>query len=283
MSLGRPTSEFRQHTCPKCGAVQESPGSTVCEQCGTDLKLAVARAPSQRPIAPLKQPPRFGQLLGVPARFVTGVFGALLSFVSSVLSFIWRLISLALRTAVVLLVIGALVVGLSYVPQVRARVPAIKDAPKIAKQGLLRAGVMGIRMLASLARARKESQPEKRTSSERRTPQQRTSHPAVTAQKPAPAKVAVSQPFTIKSTPTGATVRVNGLQVGKTPLYLSVAPGTYNLLVSRPGYTSITRTITVKAGKATSLDLKLLAVRRTPRRTVPTPTHPPEGPRVRKP
>lgn len=257
MSLGRPISEFRQHTCPKCGAVQESPGSTVCEQCGTDLKLAATRAPSQRPVAPVKQPPRFGQLLSVPVRFVTGVFGALLSFVSSVLSLIWWLISLAFRTAVVLIVIGALVVGLSYLPQVRARVPAIKDAPKIAKKGLLRAGVMGIRMLASLASARKESQPEKRTSSERRAPQQRTSHPAVATRKPAPAKVAVSLPLTIKSTPTGATVRLNGLQVGKTPLYLSVAPGTYKLLVSRPGYSSVTRTIIVKAGKAVSLIVTL--------------------------
>jgi len=258
MSLGRPISGFRQHTCPKCGAVQESPGSTVCEQCGTDLKLAaVQRAPSQRPSPQLKQSPRVGQVLAGPIRLVTDLVGALFSFVASVLSFAWRLISLTLRTAFVLLVIGAIVVGLSYVPQVRARVPAIKDAPRIAKKGLLRAGVIGIRMLASLASARKESQPEKRTSSERRAPQQRTSHPAVATRKPAPTKVAVSLPLTIKSTPTGATVQLNGLQVGKTPLYLSVAPGTYRLLVSRPGYSSVTRTIIVKAGKAVSLNVTL--------------------------
>lgn len=258
MSLGRPISEFGRHTCPKCGTVQESPGSTVCEQCGQDLKLtAVNRPAPPRPVTRPKQSPRSGPPVAAPPGILKHGFRALQSLVSSILSLIWGLISLTLRLAIALVLLGSLVVGLSYVPEVRARVPVMKEAPRVAKQLLRRVGVVSIRMLASLASARKESQPEKWTSGERRVPQQRASHPAVATQKPVPAKVAASQPLTIKSTPTGATVRLNGLQVGKTPLYLSVAPGTYKLLVSRPGYSSVTRTIIVKAGKAVSLNVTL--------------------------
>jgi len=245
MSLGRPVSEFRQHTCPKCGAVQESQGSTVCEQCGTDLKLAlVARSSPQRPIAPPREPLRLGQLVGAPVRLLRRGFWAVQSLVSSFLSLIWGLISLILRIAIVLVVIGSLVVGLSYFPEVRARVPIMKEVPSIAKQWLVYAGVNGSRWLVSLASARKAEQPQK---------------------KPAPATLAASQPLTVKSAPTGATVQLNGRQVGKTPLTLKVAPGTYKVLISRPSYTSVTRTVSVKAGKPASLNVILIATKRPKR------------------
>src|SRR2546422_785410 len=48
MSLGQPMSRFELRTCPKCGAQQQSPGSTICEQCGTDMRVASMQFPSQR-------------------------------------------------------------------------------------------------------------------------------------------------------------------------------------------------------------------------------------------
>src|SRR2546428_6606380 len=48
MSLGQPMSRYELRTCPKCGAQQQSPGSTICEQCGTDMRVASMQFPSQR-------------------------------------------------------------------------------------------------------------------------------------------------------------------------------------------------------------------------------------------
>ncbi|MGH2426140.1 MAG: PEGA domain-containing protein [bacterium] len=185
-------------------------------------------------------------------------FWVVQSLVSSILSLIWGLISLILRIAIVFVVIGSLLVGLSYFPAVRARVPIMKEVPNIAKQWLVYAGVNGSRWLVSLASAQKAEQPQK---------------------KPTPASVAASQPLTVKSTPPGAIVQLNARQVGKTPVTLKLAPGTYKLTISRSGYAPVTRTITVRAGKAASLNVTLVARRQTPRRIAPTPRSPSESPR----
>src|SRR2546425_4447497 len=54
MSLGQPMSRFELRNCPKCGAQQQSPGSTICEQCGTDMRVASMQFPSQRSVPHLK-------------------------------------------------------------------------------------------------------------------------------------------------------------------------------------------------------------------------------------
>src|SRR5207245_11168326 len=82
--------------------------------------------------------------------------------------------------------------------------------------------------------------------------------PAATAQKSAPARPAAVQAVTVKSTPIGVTVQLNARAVGKTPMTLRLAPGTYKVTFSRPGYLSVTRTITVKAGQAASLNVTLV-------------------------
>jgi hypothetical protein len=312
MSLGQPVSEFSQHTCPKCGAVQESPGSTVCEQCGADLKPTVVTsssslrpAPQLKQSAPkqsLKQPPRIGQILGAPIRiigapirFVRSALEALMSLVFSILSLVWRLISLTIRIALTLAVIGSIVVGLSYVPEVRARVPVMKEVPGIAKQGLStarRTGVNLVGTLAGLATSRTQEQPKQRVPSPRATTQQRRasqpavkSKPTAASKKPAPARAVSTYPVTLKSTPAGATVYLDGRQIGKTPLTLKFAPGTYKITISSPGYSSVTRTIIVKAGKTAFLSVTLTKVRTIPRRPAPTPTPvpPPKTPSPREP
>lgn len=278
MSLGRPIPRFEPHACPKCGAVQESPGSTVCEQCGTDLKLAlVAKSTPERAVAPPRQPLRLGQLVGVPVRVLKRGFWTVQSLVSSILSLIWGFISLVLRIAIVLVAIGSIVVGLSYLPQVRASVPIMKEVPSIAKRWLAYAGVNGSKWLVSLAGARKAQQPQKQPPKQPQRQSQKKPQ-----KKPAPATVAASQPLTVRSTPTGATVQLNARQVGKTPVTLKLAPGTYKLTISRSGYATVTRTITVRAGKTAALNVTLVARRQTPqapRQTTPAPRPPSESPR----
>src|SRR2546426_10844407 len=98
MSLGQPMSRFELRTCPKCGAQQQSPGSTICEQCGTDMRVASMQFPSQR------SAPRFKVRFLAPTHLLK-------------------------RTITGLVALAGVVVGFSFVPAVRARAPAMtKDA-----------------------------------------------------------------------------------------------------------------------------------------------------------
>jgi peroxiredoxin len=81
----------------------------------------------------------------------------------------------------------------------------------------------------------------------------------VLGMKPAPAPKTAALPFTVDTTPGGATVQVNGRTAGKTPMTLKLAPGTYKVTLIRSGYASVTRTITVKKGARASLIVKLAA------------------------
>ncbi len=236
MSVAHPSGFER--TCPNCGAVQESPGSTVCEQCGTDLlRPRVAKASSPKPALQLKF------LLKIPVWILRRVVAA----VQSLLYLIQRLIVFSVRLAVLLLLLGGLIIGASFVPAVNARVPATKEVAVTAKQWLRRAQDWAGNFLPAL---KPEAQPPRRTA------------PAVaTAQKPAPAKPAVTQPLTVTSTPSGATVRLGTRSMGKTPLTLKVAAGTYKVTLSRTGYVTTTRTVTVKQGKAASVIVILAAAR----------------------
>lgn len=238
MSVAWPSGLER--TCSKCGTPQESPGSTVCEQCGTDLTPVRAAKPSSpRHVLPLKQ------LLRVPALLLRRGFMTVLLLGSLILH--------GIRLAVVL---GSLAVGLSFVPQVSARVPVMKEVAATTKAliqqvpWIQQAQVLGSRLLASL---RVETPPQRRASS-----------PAVPSQKPVASKPVVGQPLTVKSTPSGATVRLNARSVGKTPTTLKVAPGTYKVTISRPGFVTVTRTITVRAGSTASLNVSLAAAPKPP-------------------
>lgn len=246
MSLGQPMSRYQLRTCPKCGAAQESPGSTVCEQCGTDMRVASMQFPSQRATSSR-----------IKIRFRTPAH-------------------LLKRTVKALVVLAALIVGLSFVPAVSARVPAMKRVATLSKMELLRAEQYLAKWLPWLKRG---------TQTARRTPTRTTSQkstaakrPAATSQKSAPARTAAVLSVTVKSAPIGATVQVNARAVGKTPLTLKLAPGTYKVTFSRPGYVTVTRTVTVKAGQAASLNVTLAKAASVPAPAPSTATPQPTPP-----
>ncbi len=234
MYARQPLSDLELLTCRKCGTPQESPGSTVCEQCGADLvRPRIKRASLPRPALRLKQ------FLRVPVQLVRrGIAGLLL------------LVSLVFRGVTLLLLLASLVIGLSFVPEVNARVPATKEIAATAKKWFQRAEDWGGKLLASWE---VETQP-----------QRRTFPPAASPQKPSPAQFAATQAVMISSSPGGATVRLGTRPVGKTPVTLRVAPGTYKVTISRPGYATVTRTITVKQGKPASLGVTLVAAGPSP-------------------
>jgi len=202
---------------------------------------------------------RNGPILVAPIRALVAIplmlLRAIVVVVHRVLSAILQTVLLTLRTAAVVLVVGSLVIGLSYVPAVRAALPITKEVTARADPWLQRAEGLGGRLLAQLQRS-----VQLRRSSER-SPAARTAGPARPTGPPktgassrrAPSQVSLA----IQSTPPGATVLLNQRRAGKAPLTIKVAPGTYRLTLSHPGYLSATRTITVKAGQPISLDIVL--------------------------
>jgi len=163
-----------------------------------------------------------------------------------------RLALFAVRLAVLLLLIGALVAGVSFIPAVRARVPAVSDVNATVLQWL---GRVQERVRAYLPAPKPVAQ-----TSPPAAPAAPTA-PKAASTKPATAKPVVTQPLTITSTPGGATVRLNTRSVGTTPLTLKVAAGTYRVTVSKSGYVTAVRTVTVKQGAAASVVVILRAVR----------------------
>lgn len=291
MSLRSPVPDAEERLCPKCGMLQESLGSTVCEQCGADLIEAAQTEPVVSPVPtpifsiqppavsspqPASRPPR-GVAMQLPAvslhllvRRIAPILGALIralvaiplmllrgivAAVQRMVSLILRAVSLALRTAVMVFGVGSLVVGLSYVPAVRAAVPITKEVTVRSDAWLKQAQDLGGSLLGQLQqrvqlRLPPQLKPDVRTA--------RTARSAAPPKPPASARRATSQvSLAITSTPPGATVLLNQRRIGKAPLTVKVAPGTYKLTVSHPGFLSVTRTVTVKAGQPTSLDIVL--------------------------
>lgn len=250
-----------ERACPKCGMLQESPGSTVCEQCGADLVRANVGKPSV-PRAPLQ----LGRILRSSRHLLRqGVAGVLL------------LVSLAFRTVKVFVVLSVFIVGLSFVSEINARVPIMKDVAATANvwiqetKWIQQAETWGRGNLASLWQGIELLR--------------RPSSPAVAAKKAALTKPAAAQPLTLKSSPSGATVKLNTRIAGKTPMILKLTPGTYKVTVSRPGYATVTRTVVVKPGRAASLNLTLTAAPRPAPQTAPiqqtTPVPQPPPTRIR--
>ena len=104
--------------------------------------------------------------------------------------------------------------------------------------------------------------------------------PAVAKPKPAaePAVVARTGRITVRTTPAGARVLIDGRDVGKTPLTIpNLNRGTHSVRVSRDGYTTIERRVSITTTQPTStLSLNLTRAATPPRPAQTTATTPRE-------
>ena len=233
MSYSHPMHSLDPRVCPRCGAVQQSPGSTFCEQCGATLSRLEVVPPQAQP--GVRQSPRvLGSALSVIIR--QPVF-----LVRRVVRLLQGLISLVVRGVALVLVVYALVIGLSLVPQVRGNVPPLKQAALTGLSWVQRAAQESAKLQASLNAPAPLHRPS-----------------AAPSQKPVPAQTASAQAVTVTSTPSGAIVVLDARQVGKTPLSVKVPPGIHRITVVQSGYASITRTLTVRSGPI-SLNVTLTA------------------------
>lgn len=228
MSFSQPVHNLDPRVCPKCGAVQESPGSTFCEQCGAMLSRLEVVPPSSRATASPRRPRVSLGLSGLarqPAILVRRLIGLAV-----------RAVTLIARVVALALLLCAAVIGLGLVPEVRANVPQVKEAARTVLSWVQRAGQESVKLQASL------------------------NAPVRTTYRPVTAPSATTQALTVTSTPSGAAVLMDTRQVGKTPLTVKAARGVHKITVSRPGYTSITRTVTVTSAPI-SLNVNLPAAR----------------------
>jgi hypothetical protein len=161
--------------------------------------------------------------------------------VKRVLGLIRSLTSLVVRGVALVLVLYALVIGLSLVPQVRGNVPPLKQVALTGLSWVQRAAQESAKLQASL-----------------NAPAPALRQSAATSQKSVGAQTASAQAVTVKSTPSGAIVVLDARQVGKTPITIKVPPGIHRITVVQSGYASITRTLTVRSGPI-SLNVTLTA------------------------
>jgi hypothetical protein len=66
--------------------------------------------------------------------------------------------------------------------------------------------------------------------------------------------------ITIESTPTSAIVRLDGVELGTTPITTPAAAGTHRVTVSKPGFTETSSTVETKNGETVKLSLALSPV-----------------------
>jgi hypothetical protein len=75
----------------------------------------------------------------------------------------------------------------------------------------------------------------------------------------------------IITNPTGATLSLDGVQEGISPLsFQGIAAGNHTVKAEKSGYTSWTGTTTVKSGDTTTLNVTLISPNATPTLTIPT-------------
>src|SRR5947199_1440673 len=115
----QPLNDLQLLTCPKCGAPQESPGSTVCELCGADLPHPGVKRPAT-PHSAL----RLKHFLRGPVRLLKRGCSAMQLFVL-----------FAVRATTFLLLLTSLVVGSSLIPAVNALIPATQAIAGPARWG----------------------------------------------------------------------------------------------------------------------------------------------------
>src|SRR5439155_2057621 len=235
----QPLNDLQLLTCPKCGAPQESPGSTVCELCGADLPHPGVKRP-----ATLHSALRLKHVLRGPVRLLTRGVSAMQLFVL-----------LVVRAMTLLVLLTSLVVGSTLIPEVNALIPATQAIAGPARMGLQRVEDWAGRLLADW-----EAEPQRQHLPTRST---------ASLQKLAATRFVATQAVMISSVPGGATVRVNAREMGKTPMTLKLTPGIYKVTISRPGYRTASRTLTVERGKAASLGVNLARERPSPARPAP--------------
>jgi len=63
--------------------------------------------------------------------------------------------------------------------------------------------------------------------------------------------------LSVSTTPTGATVKVD-TETKKSPCSFTLAPGTYTVTVSKPGYKTITDSVTITSGETTTKSYTLV-------------------------
>jgi len=90
------------------------------------------------------------------------------------------------------------------------------------------------------------------------------------------AHASVVTSLSLDSVPAGASVRIDGEDVGVTPLDLQIEPGRHEVEVSAPGYENQTQDVTVQRGAAEHLRLRL-AANNMAADTVPTSATPPRA------
>jgi hypothetical protein len=66
--------------------------------------------------------------------------------------------------------------------------------------------------------------------------------------------------ITIESTPTSASVRLDGVELGTTPITTLAGTGTHRVTVSKPGFTEASSTVETKNGETVRLSLALSPV-----------------------
>lgn len=230
MSYSQPMHGLDPRVCPRCGAVQQSPGSTFCEQCGATLSRLEVVPP--RPKVEARQPAR------AAGSALSGIVRQPVFLVRRVIGLVQSLISLVVRGVALVLVLYALVIGISLVPQVRGNVPPLKQAALTGLSWVQQAARESAKLQASLNAP---------------TPRQS----AATSQNAIP-QAPLAQAVTVTSTPSGAVVVLDTRQVGKTPLTLKVPPGNHRITISRSGYVSVTRTLAVRSAPI-SLSVTLAA------------------------
>jgi hypothetical protein len=77
---------------------------------------------------------------------------------------------------------------------------------------------------------------------------------------PPPTPVPLSPMLYVSSTPSGASVAVNGVAKGKTPLTLGLYPGTYTVLITLDGYRDYTTTVTLSDSDKVAIDARFQPV-----------------------
>lgn len=111
---------------------------------------------------------------------------------------------------------------------------------------------------ASVAESGQSSESINRPSQQPRTQPQETVVPPVQQLDPAPEPVVSKGSMTISSTPSGATVSVNGRVAGVTPLdMVDLDPGDHEVRFSMNGYADKTSVVTVRPGEQSSISASM--------------------------
>jgi len=205
------------------------------------LGSIVSRTVAQMRQARMRLRPRVAKTPQNSVRKLRDSLRPRVSLVQLALTTVHALGLIVFRTAAQMVLITALGLGVCFIPEVNAHVPQTKEFSATAASLVeLVAREWGIRLFTGRAEAVQPQPSATRPMSQKR-----------------PAQFVATQAVLVTSNPDGAIVRLGGRTVGKTPFTLRIAPGTVTITFSRPGYAPVTRTLTVRLGKAAVLQVTL--------------------------